>query len=649
MDKNSITGLVLIGVILFGFSWYQSKQYDKQLEWQAQADSLARAQADSMQRVADAIALEEALARQRADSALLAEHPELADSLAAARKAAETELSQAEPLNVIYRDSSLTSRGKAEASVIALENDKVKVEFTTRGAQVHSAWVKDFMAYGDEDADGLYLIKPEDSRYSVDIYAGEAISTEDFVFDVVESCDTALVMRLPFSNGGYIEQRYSLEEGSYSVKNMLSFVGLREQTYTASNFSIRWNAAIPRLEKGLKNEKRYSKLNYHFPDEKKVENLGMSGRDANKSIGTQIEWVDFQQQFFSAILTAGDNFQSGDLAVKFTGDDEVSGVLMECSASMKHAYEVSDNVQIPLEFYFGPNHYKTLKAYDRKYEKVIPLGGSLVGWISRWIIIPTFDLLSRWISNFGVIILIMTILLKLIISPLTMKSYKSSAMMNVLKPEIQKINEKYPKQEDAMKKQQATMDLYNKAGVSPMGGCLPLLFQFPILWAMFRFFPASIELRQQPFLWADDLSAYDSILDFGFKIPLYGDHISLFALLMAIVMFFYSKMSSQQMSDDPSMAAMKFMSVWLMPIMMLCICNDLSSALSYYYLLSNIITMGQTWFIKKFMIDEDKIRAKIAAAANSKAPARKSKFQMRLEAMQKAQEQQMKEQQKRKR
>ena len=269
----------------------------------------------------------------------------------------------------------------------------------------------------------------------------------------------------------------------------------------------------------------------------------------------------------------------------------------------------------------------------------------MVAWFSRLVIIPCFDFLGRFISNYGLVILLMTLLIKLIISPLTIKSYKSSAKMQVIKPEMDKINEKYPNEKDAMKKQQATMELYRKAGISPMGGCLPMLLQMPILFAMFRFFPASIELRQQKFLWADDLSAYDSIWDFGANVPLLGDHLSLFALLMAVTMFFYSKMTSAQMSNDPNMAGMKFMSVWLMPIMMFFICNNLSSALSYYYLLSNIITMAMTWYIRKYVVTEEKVRADIML--NSNKPKQKSKWQLRLEEAQKMQEQMQKQQKRR--
>ena len=298
--------------------------------------------------------------------------------------------------------------------------------------------------------------------------------------------------------------------------------------------------------------------------------------------------------------------------------------------------------------YFGPNHFRTLKSYGQKYEKIIPLGGSLVGWFTRFVIIPLFDFLHRFIANFGIIILLMTIIIKIVVLPFTYKSYASSSKMQALQPEMAKINDRYPKQEDAMKKQQATMDLYKKAGVSPMGGCLPTLLTFPILWAMFRFFPASIELRQQPFLWADDLSAPDSIIDFGTRIPLLGDHLSLFALLMAVVMWLYSKlmMNNQTASNDPSAASMRFMSVWMMPIMMFFICNNLSSALSYYYLISQLISMLEIWLIKKFFVHPDEILAKVRAAESK--PVKKSKWQLRLEEAQRMQQQQLREQQKRK-
>ena len=612
MNKNNLIGFVLIGVIMFGFTWYQSKQYNKQMEAQAQLDS---------------IAFVEQMAAMAKDSIARAEN---AQNVAVKTMPA-------------YKDSLLTEARLAEAQVYKLSNDKIEVEFTTRGAQPYSVKINDYMTY---DSTALYLIKPEQSSYGVSVYAGENINTKDFVFNVVEHNDSLIVMQLPFAQGGYIQQVYALSEGSYMVQNELSFVGMENVIpRNVSALDIDWNVIIPRLEKGYKNEKQYSKLNYYFTGDKKSEEVGR-GRDGSERINTKMKWFAFQQQFFSAIMTSGSEFASADLAVKYFPEDDPARNLMACSAKLRSDFQGGSSViTLPYEFYFGPNDYRGLKAYDQKYEKIIPLGGWMVAWFSRLVIIPCFDLLGKFIKNYGLVILLMTLLIKLLISPLTMKSYKSSAKMQVLKPEIDKLNAKYPSEKDAMKKQQAMMELYRKAGVSPAGGCLPMLLQMPILFAMFRFFPASIELRQQKFLWADDLSAYDSIIDFGVNVPLLGDHLSLFALLMAATMFFYSRMTSSQMSDDPNMAGMKFMSLYLMPIMMFFICNNLSAALSYYYLLSNIITMAMTWYIRKYVVTEEKVRNDMMLAA--KAPKKKSKWQQRLEEAQRMQEQMQKQQKRR--
>ena len=615
MNKSNLTGFVLIFAIMMGFSWYQSRQYRQQAEAQAQLDSIARAE----QMVAMAL-----------DSVKRAEG-----------LVTDGEMAGVKVMNMpAYKDSMLTEARLAEASVYKLSNDKVEIEFTTRGAQPYSVKINDYKTYDSTD---LYLIKPEMSQMGISIFAGENINTKDFVFQVAEHNDSTIVMQLPFAEGGYIQQRYVLPKDGYMLQNELSFVNMDGIIpRNVSMFDIDWSVIIPRLEKGYKNEKQYSKLDYYFAGDKKPEEIGRS-RDAAKRIDTKVKWFAFQQQFFSAIMTADTEFASADLDVKYFAENDPSRNLMACSAKLRSDFRAgSDNVTVPYTFYFGPNDYSGLKAYDQKYEKIIPLGGWMVGWFSRLVIIPCFDFLGKFISNYGLVILLMTLLIKLIISPLTIKSYKSSAKMQVIKPEVDKLNQKYPNEKDAMKKQQAMMDLYQKAGISPMGGCLPMLLQMPILFAMFRFFPASIELRQQKFLWADDLSAYDSIWDFGVNIPLLGDHLSLFALLMAVTMFIYSKMTSAQMSDDPNMAGMKFMSVWLMPIMMFFICNNLSSALSYYYLLSNIITMAMTWYIRKFVVTEEKVRADMMLRANQ--PKKKSKWQQKLEEAQRMQEQMQKQQ-----
>jgi len=618
MNKSNLTGMVLIMILVLGFSWYQSRQYTKQMEAQAQLDSIARV---------------EQMAEMAMDSIKRAEGI-----------VADGEMAGVKVLNMpAYKDSLLTEARLAEGSICRIANDVVEIELSTKGAQIYSVKLNDYKSYDSTD---LYLIRPEHSQYGVSVFAGENINTKDFTFNIAACDDSTVIMQLPFAQGGYIQQKYSLEKGSYMLKNELSFVGMGHVIpNNVSMLDIDWSVIIPRLEKGYKNEKQYSKLDFYFSGDKKPEEIGR-GRDASERIDTRLKWFAFQQQFFSAIMTSGSEFASADLSVKYYAEDDPSHNLMACSANLRSDFQsVSDNIVLPYEFYLGPNDYRTLKSYDMKYEKIIPLGGWLVGWFSRLVIIPCFDFLGRFISNYGIVILLMTLLIKLLISPLTIKSYKSSAKMQVIKPEVDKLNEKYPNEKDAMKKQQAMMDLYQKAGISPMGGCLPMLLQMPILFAMFRFFPASIELRQQKFLWADDLSAYDSIWDFGVNVPLLGDHLSLFALLMAVTMFIYSKMTSSQMSDDPNMAGMKFMSVWLMPIMMFFICNNLSAALSYYYLLSNIITMGMTWYIRKYVVTEEKVRADMMLKA--KQPKKKSKWQQRLEEAQKMQEQMQKQQRRR--
>ena len=612
MNKNSIIGFVLIGAIMLGFTWYQSKQYQKQAEVQAQLDS---------------IALAEKMTEMAIDSVRMANGEEAAVKV----------------VNMpSYKDSLLTEARLAEEGIYKLTNDKVELEFTTRGAQLYSVKINDYKAYDSTD---LYLIKPNGSQMGVTVYAGENVNTKDFVFQVAEHTDSSIVMQLPFAGGGYIQQKYWLTDGSYMMKNELSFVGMENVIpRNVSNIDIDWSVIIPRLEKGYKNEKQYSKLDYYFTGDKSSEEVARA-KDGSKSIDTKMKWFAFQQQFFSVIMTAENEFTSADLQAKYFAEDDPSRNLMACSAKLRSEIQAgSANIVVPFDIYLGPNDYTTLKSYDQKYEKIVPLGGWMVNWFSRLVIIPSFDLLGKFIKNYGLVILLMTLIIKLLLTPLTLKSYKSTAKMQVIKPEVDKINEKYPNEKDAMKKQQATMELYRKAGISPMGGCLPMLLQMPILFAMFRFFPASIELRQQKFLWADDLSSYDSIIDFGFNVPLLGDHLSLFALLMAATMFFYSRMTSSQMSNDPNMAGMKFMSLWLMPIMMFFICNNLSAALSYYYLLSNIITMGMTWYIRKYVVTEEKVRNEMML--NAKQPKKKSKWQQRLEEAQKMQE--MMQQQKRK-
>ena len=616
MDKNSVIGFILIALIFIGFTFFQSDRARKAAELQAQQDSIALAQMPP-QRMASEAVLESAAPEGESGASV-----------------------------AIYKDSLLENASKAQESIVTLENDVLEMKLSTRGAKPYSVRLKKFRNYDSTD---LYIFRPGAAEYSISLYTGEYIQTKDFNFTLAGQTDSSVVMRLPFEGGGYIEQKYTLLGDSYRVDNQLSFVGMQGVIpRNVSSYDIDFEVTMPRMEKGYKNETQYSKLDYYFDGDKKPVEIGR-GRSASKRVESRLSWFAFQQQFFSTIVRAPQQFSSGELGIGFFQQDDPERNLMACSAKMRAELGQGDKVTVPLEFYFGPNDYKVLKSYGQKYEKIIPLGGWLVGWFTKYAIIPMFDFFSRFISNFGLIILLMTLVIKIVVFPLTYKSYASSAKMSALKPELDKINAKYPhndNQQEMLKKQQATMALYKRAGVSPMGGCLPMLLTFPILWAMFRFFPASIELRQQSFLWCHDLSAYDSIIDYGVRIPILGDHLSLFALLMAVTMWVYSKltMSSQPSANDPSAASMRFMSLWMMPIMMFFICNSLSAALSYYYLLSQLISILQTWLIRK-SINKDAILEKVRASEGKPLP--KSNWQQKLEEVQRMQEQQLKQQQKR--
>ncbi|MEN6619309.1 MAG: membrane protein insertase YidC [Rikenellaceae bacterium] len=616
MNKNSILGFVLIAGILIIFSWYNTKIYNEQQKDRPEINSSVSGKVvDPSQK--------QALNMPADSNGVIVK-----DSL-----------KQNDPIFSIYKDSLLIKASNQSEEFTTLENEKIKIDFTNLGAQAYKVQVKNYFTFDSLD---LNLIKEKSSKFSLIFFTNQQLSTSDFAFTKAESTDSSLTYRLFLDSTSFIEYQYTLPKNSNLLSFNVRLVGMGKHIpRNLTTLDLNWSLDLPRLEKGYENEKNYSTVVYKFPNSTGVEDLGLRKNNSEKDIRTKLKWFAFQQQFFSAILVAKDNFNGGLLNYRFYPLEDPDGNLMHCEAKMQVSYNEAGEVNIPFEYYYGPNHYKTLKSYDQGFEKIVPLGGWLIGWINRYIIILVFDLLSRFISNYGIIILLLTILIKLVIFPLTIKSYISSAKMRVLKPEIDKISEKYPKQEDAMKKQQETMALYSKAGVSMFGGCLPMLIQFPILFAMFKFFPASFELRQKGFLWATDLSAYDSILTLPFNIPLYGDHVSLFTLLMAVSMYFYSKMNIDQVSTGESqMAGMKYMSLYFMPLFMLVLCNNFSAGLSYYYLLSNLITMVITWVIRKHFVDEDKLYAKLKEKAASNTPKKKSKFQERLDAAYKAQQQQ---------
>ncbi|MBP5693401.1 MAG: membrane protein insertase YidC, partial [Bacteroidales bacterium] len=463
MQKNTILGFVLIGLILIGFSWYNSYNYKKQAREAFVKDSLARVEALTNPRVADSLRIADSIR----NAALGIETPSQtqpevkADSLVQADSTAFPAMA----------DSTLAAAQAGDEELFTLENEKLKITFTSKGAQIKEAQIKGFKTYGN---DSLYIVKENYSDMSLVFNTMQEVRTSSFNFQAVETTDSSIVFRLPFSGGAYMDFAYHLPKDSYQLNFNIITNGLGSQmSNNASDFDLDWTLRISRFEKGYDNEKNYSTVNFKYPGEKTIEDLGMRKAESQKEIPTKLQWFAFRQQFFSAILMNDDDFSRGSLSYKFLPETDPDSALFDCKAYMQMSYGRGEDVNIPLHFYFGPNLYKVLKSYGNNFEKIIPMGGSIIGWINRVVIVNMFDFLRKFISNYGIIILIMTILIKLVLSPLTYKSYLSSAKMRVLKPEIEKINTKYPRREDALKKQQETMALYRKTGVNMMGGCLP--------------------------------------------------------------------------------------------------------------------------------------------------------------------------------
>ena len=511
-----------------------------------------------------------------------------------------------------------------------LENDKVKLTFTNQGGEIKSAIIKGFYSYDEYkknlddntyQSQDIEIFNNKDSKF--EITADRNISSDVF-FTVMES-NNSITFRKDFDSDNFIEYIYSLNEAS-------NFVDFTINTEGITNPELVWTIATPHTEKSKNNQEEYTGFYYQEEYSKEVDYTWDNDGFEINEYNTELSWIAFKQQFFTTIIEAkNNNFNRG---TEFLVDVEEEESEYVKTLSLRTSLSDGEN---NYSIYLGPNNYNNLKSYDKGFEEVIPLGWGIFGWVNRVVVINLFDFLknSAGITNFGLIILLLTLIIKITLSPLTYKSYLSQAKMKVLKPEIDKINEKH-KAKDPMKAQQETMGLYRKAGVNPMGGCLPMLVQFPILIAMFRFFPASMELRQNAFLWADDLSAFDSIYDLGFNIPMYGDHISLFTLLMTISTLMYTHMNSQMTSNQ--MPGMKWM-MYLMPVMFLGFFNNYASALSYYYFLANIFTFSQMYFMRRF-VDDERILAQLEE--NKKKPKKKSKFQKKLEEMQKKQKDQIK-------
>ena len=639
MDKKSIIGIAVVALLFFGFAYFNTQEQKKYQEemaaWQAYQDSVALATRPVVP-VADSVALTAGGqdAEQAAEAARERRVAALGEYLAAARDGEEREF--------------------------VVENDVMAVTFSTRGGQIRDVLLKDYTKYAPRGERNIpvSLMDPATARFDLSFFVKNGlnnvkVNTMEYVFtpSAVETTADgarAVRMRLPISETAALEYEYLIYDTKAPARDYLvdfdvRLVNMAAEMANQTSIGIDWSNTSYQNERGFKNENMYTTVAYRFPGESSIEELSMSDEERSKEITTSVNWVAFKQHYFSSVFIAPQNLSYAD--VGFTTAQPGSGYIKDFSARMTVPY-TAQTTGYDFAFYFGPNEYSILKKVgdtdagdgDLYLERLIPLGWGIFGWINRWCVIPVFDLLRNYIPSFGIIILILAVLVRLVISPLTYKSYVSMAKMRLIKPQVDELAKKYPKQEDAMKRQQATMELYKKAGINPMGGCIPMLIQMPILIAMFRFFPASIELRGQSFLWAGDLSSYDSVLNLPFSIPFYGDHVSLFALLMALSTFGYSYYSYQQTaSSQPQMAGMKFMMLYLMPLMLLFCFNDYSSGLCYYYLLSNLLTIGQTLIIRR-MVDDTKIQAIMQANAARKSNGRKSKFQQRYEELLRQQE-----------
>ncbi len=639
MDKKSIIGIAVVAVLFLGFAYLNTKEqkkYEQEMAaWQATQDSLA--------------AVNRAAAVAADTTAVI----DPTDSVAVAEAAAAVRERQVETLGEY-----LAAAREAAPEEFTVENDVMSVRFSTRGGQVTGVTLKDYRKYAPRKEEGrpVEMMDPETAQFGMTFYVRNGlnnvdVNTLDYVFEadpVTTTPDGAqlVVMRLPVAADASLEYRYLIydtasPERDYLVDFDVRLVNMAAEMANQTQIRLDWAASTYQNEKGFKNENMYTTVAYRFPGDSSVEELSMSEEERSKEVTTSVNWVAFKQQFFSSVFIAPENVSYANMG--FTTAQPGSGYVKNFRAQMTVPY-TADTEGYDFAFYYGPNKYSILKKViategdDLYMERLIPLGWGIFGLVNRWFVIPVFDFLRNYIPSFGIVILILAVLIRLIISPLTYKSYVSMAKMRLIKPQVDELAKKYPKQEDAMKRQQATMELYKKAGINPMGGCIPLLIQMPILIAVFRFFPASIELRDQPFLWADDLSSYDSILNLPFSIPFYGDHISLFALLMAASMFFYSYYNYQQTaSTQTQMPGMKFMMVYLMPVMLLLWFNSYASGLCYYYLLSNLLTIGQTLVIRR-MVDDSKIQAIMQANAARKSNGKKSKFQQRYEELMRQQE-----------
>lgn len=631
MDRKSIIGILLIFLILVVFSIINKPSKEQIEAAKHRQDSIARVDAEKA-----AVLMQQQQAEKTALEIAAATPDTLNPDLQLKEKTDQ------------FGAFGVASVGTEE--FYTLENNLMKITFSNKGGKAYSVQLKNYQTH---DSLPLLLFDGPDNRFGLNFFAqNRSIETDNFFFTLEGDKQNVVVtgpevkkgsegrnkfnkqnpgskesikFKLEVAPGSFIEYVYTLEYNSFLVDFDINLQGMNQ--YIASNqtfLNLKWAIEVPRQERISKfGEDRYTNITYKFFEDE-TDHLSNS-KSEEENLSTRLKWIGFKQLFFSSTIIADDAFPSALIKQEKTEKDPK--YLAAFSADITVPYEGKQTESNGMQFYFGPNHYQTLKQYDLDLERQIDLGYAIVRPVNKWLIIPVFNFLRNYIDNFGIIILLLTIIIKVILFPFTYKSYVSQAKMRVLKPEVDELNGKFGP-DKAMEKQQAMMALYKKAGVNPMGGCLPMLLQMPILFAMFFFFPTSIELRQEGFLWATDLSTYDSILNLPFEIPFYGSHVSLFCLLMTITTIISTAMNQQSLNSQ-SMPGMKTM-MYMMPIMFLFILNSYSSGLSYYYFLANVITIGQTYLMRYF-VDEDKIHAQLQA--NKKKPVQKSNFQKRLEDM----------------
>ena len=621
MDKNTWIGFLLIAGIIVGFSMLNRPSKAELAERQRQQDSI------------QAVRMEERKAQMK--TAELTQQAQQA--VAEPEELTETEVTNR--LQEAYGPFAVAAQGEEEH--VVLDNGKVRLTISTLGGEIKRAELPEYKASGDS-INPLRLFGEGESKldFTLRTVNDRILQTSNLYFTPVAQDSNRVVMRLKTNNEeAWLDFIYELSD-NYMVYFTLAPHQLQtELAQNVRSLDVEWSQVVPQHEQGRKFEERYAQLQYMLVGGD-IEKLSESKEDHEKE-SANVKWIGYKDQFFSTVFIADDAFTSANFYSRPLPSS--SGFVKQYSTSTHVPFDITGTNTTGFRFYMGPNHYNTLKSYDEGVEKaeqlhlksLVPLGWKIVSWINIILVIPMFDLFTSWGMHIGWVILLMTLVIKLIILPFVFVSYKSSAKMRALKPQIDAINEKYPA-EKMQERQQATMQLYQQAGVSPMSGCLPMLFQFPVLMAMFWFLPTAIELRGKSLFWADDLSTYDAVFHWGTNIPLLGDHLSLFCLLMTIANFGYTFITMQSQATDPNMKFMKYM-MYAMPLMFLFIFNDYAAGLSFYYLVSLFITIIQT-MIFRWALDDKKMLAEIEANKKKRAGKPKSGFMQRLEKMQQEQQ-----------